>query len=151
MKQRDLFDIITEPHDLYHISPRKFDFPTRDAINGAREWSRWHANGVLGLWCSTFPARCAPFGKHIYKIVLKPGAIVKGLPFGVLYKTTSGLEGIENYQPIIDEMCAATDVLYIVDNLPMVGEVIIMNFDAIESFEEVETAEDVEVSLRRKT
>lgn len=92
---------------------------------------------------------CSPFGKHVYKIVLKPGAIVKGLPFGVLYKTTSGLEGIENYQPIIDEMCGVCDVLYIVDNLPKVGEVIIMNFDAIESFEEVTEFEDRECWLER--
>ena len=149
MKRSDLFDICIDPHDLYHVSPKLFEFPTREAINGAREWSRWHANGVLGLWCSTMPDMCSPFGKHVYKIVLKPGAIVKGLPFGVLYKTTCHLEGVENYQPIIDEMCAAADVLYVVDNLPKVGEVIIMNFDAIERFEEVLSFEDREVPLAR--
>lgn len=149
MKARDLFDIRTDPHDLYHVSPLKFDFPCREQINGAREWSRWHANGVLGLWCSTMPMMCSPFGKHVYKIVLKPGAVVKGLPFGVLYKTTCHLEGVENYQPIIDEMGAAADVLYVVDNLPKVGEVIIMNFDAIEIFEEVASFEDRECRLER--
>lgn len=142
MKARDLFPISFDPHALYHVSPKKFDFPNRAEINAAREWSRWHANGVLGLWCSTRPNMCAPFGKHIYKIALKPDAVCKGLPFKVLFQTTSSLEGLDEFQPIIDEMCGAADVLYVKDGHDEVGEVIILNFDVIESFEEVFEAED---------
>lgn len=142
MKARDLIDVSYDPHVLYHVSPMKFDFPSREQINAAREWSRWHANGVLGLWCSTFPNMCSPFGKHIYRIVLKPEAVCKGLPFRALFNTTSKLETLDEFQPIIDEMRGATDVLYVKDGHDEVGEVIILNFEAIESFEEVFEAKD---------
>lgn len=148
MKARDLFDVSYDPHVLYHVSSRKFDFPNRAEINAAREWSRWHANGVLGLWCSTFPNMCAPFGKHIYRIVLKPEAVCKGLPFRALFNTTSKLETLDEFQPIIDEMCGATDVLYVKDSRDIVGEVIIVNFNAIETFEEVDAADDLECRLQ---
>lgn len=149
MKASDLFDISFDPHILYHVSPKSFEFPSREHINAAREWSRWHANGVLGLWCSTFPNMCSPFGKHIYKITLKVDARLRGLPFGVLYKTTCDLKTLAQFQPMIDEMCAVADVLYVVDRQPIVGEVIIMNFDAIETFEEVVSAEDRKIRLGR--
>ena len=147
MKARDLFDISYDPHVLYHVSPMKFDFPSREQINAAREWSKWHANGVLGLWCSTFPNMCASFGQHIYRIVMKPDAVRKGLPFGVLFKTTSKLETLDEFQPIIDDFCAAADIVYVKDGRDVVGEVIIFNFDAIETFEEVDAADDLECRL----
>lgn len=147
MKSCDLFDIRVDPHVLYHVSPNKFVFPSRAQINEAREWSHWHPNGLLGLWCSTFPNMCSPFGKHIYKVTLKPDAIRRGLPFGALYKGTSHLTSLEEFQPIIDDISQAADVVYVKDSRDAVGEVIIFNFDAIEKFEEVEAADDLEVRL----
>ncbi len=147
MKARDLIEISFDPHVLYHVSPRQFEFPSREQINAAREWSRWHPNGLLGLWCSTCPNMCSPFGNHTYKIVMKADARCRGLPFPVLYKTTCKLETLEDFQPMIDEMCAVADVLYVKDKVDYVSEVIILNFDAIESFEEVDAAEDRQVRL----
>lgn len=147
MTSCDLFDISVDPHVLYHVSPRKFDFPNRAEINAAREWSQWHPNGLLGLWCSTAPKMCAGFGKHVYRVVLKPEAVRKGLAFGTLYLGTRDLEHLEQFQPMIDDISQSADVVYIKDGYDVVGEVIIFNFDAISEFVEVDGADNFECRL----
>lgn len=129
-----LDDLVYDPHTLYHVSPKLFDFPSRVEINKAREWSRWHANGVLGLWCSTRPNMCSPFGKHVYEVTLKEGCRRIGLPFREFSELTSQAE---DFDPIIDYLCAEGDVAYLVDAIPEVGEVIVLNFDQIATFIEV--------------
>ena len=135
-----------EPHTLYHVSPKSFDFPCRQKINEAREWSPWHSNGVLGLWCSTFPKMCNAFGRHVYRVEMKDGHRAIGLPFGQFQRLTSDME---DFTDLIEYLCRAGDVAYLVDANPYVGEVIVLNFDAIEAFVEVthDIPEDIRVPM----
>jgi hypothetical protein len=133
-----LDDLTIDPHPLYHVSPKLFDFPSREEINRAREWSPWHANGVLGLWCSTFPMMCSPFGKQIYQVEMSSKAKVIGLPFGEFQRLT---ERMEDFDELIDYLTKQGDVAYIVDANPFVGEVIVLNFEMIKSFENVTGSE----------
>lgn len=128
-------ELAFEPHDLYHVSPKLYDFPCRTAINEAREWSQWHANGVLGLWASTFPAMCGKsFGAQTYHVEMKEGARRIGLPFGAFQKLTSDME---DFTDLIHFLCREGDVAYLVDGQPYVGEVIVLNFDQIARFTNV--------------
>lgn len=139
--------LIIPPHRLYHVSPKEFSFPCREKINEAREWSPWHANGVLGLWCSTFPNMCSPFGKQVYEIIVKEDARKIGLPFTDFQHLTSQME---DFNDLIAFLCGKGDVAYLADSNPYVGEVIILNFDCIDQFNNISHAvpEDVRVSLR---
>lgn len=125
-------DLDFDPHILYHVSPKLFDRPCRDEINRAREWSPWHSNGVLGLWCSTLPEMCSAFGTHTYMVDLHEGARCFGLALDQFQKLTSHAE---DYAPIIDYLLGAGDVAYIIDSNPHVGEVIVLNLDTIRVFE----------------
>lgn len=140
-----LRDLEMEEHTLYHVSPKKFDFPCRKKINEAREWSPWHDNGVLGLWASTFPKMCAAFGKHVYRITLGEHRAI-GLPFGEFQRLTSHME---DFTDLIEFLCEQGDVAYLVDANPWVGEVIVLNFDAIDQFEDVtdEELKDVRTKM----
>lgn len=144
----ELFDITVAPHSLYHVSPKKFDFPCRQKINEAREWSRWHANGVLGLWCSTFPKMCGGFGKHTYQVDIKDGAAIKGVHLKEFFNVTSDMEDFSDLIACLENQ---VDVLYVVDSNPHVGEVIVINFAAIDNFMEVGAVNDITVPLEHDT
>jgi hypothetical protein len=129
-----LTDFTTKPHVLYHVSPKLFDFPSRDEINKAREWSRWHANGVLGLWCSTFPRMCSAFGTYTYRVELREDARRIGLTIEDFCDLTSNMK---DFTDTIAFLTQQGDMAYIIDINPHVGEVIILNFDCIASFTNV--------------
>lgn len=136
----------TEPHVLYHVSPKLFEFPCRNEIVAARAWSQWHKNGVLGLWASTYPKMCSNFGGNVYRITMKESARKIGLPFGPFQKLTSALD---EFEVLIDFLCKEGDVAYLIDARKKVGEVIVLNFDAIAGFENVTGTElfDIDVPL----
>lgn len=133
-------------HPLYHVSPKEFDFPCREEINRAREWSRWHPNGVLGLWCSTRPNSCSTFGQYRYRVDIKENATRFGVGLEDFYNLTNH---VDDYASIIQWLCSNGDVLYILDSWECVGEVVILNFDAISNFSaETENVEDRNYRLR---
>jgi hypothetical protein len=144
-----LLDVDLPPHCLYHASPKSFQFPSREAIFAAREWSPWHANGVLGLWCSTFPKMCSNFGQHTYRVAVRDGCRRVGLPFEDFYHLTHDRE---DFSDLIAYLCERADVAYLVDANPFIGEVIVLNFSEIESFDEVTgtALEDLRIPLRCK-
>lgn len=121
------------PHVLFHVSSKQFDFPCRQKINEAREWSEWHANGVLGLWCSTFPKQCAAFGSYVYEVEMSLDAREIGLPFSDFQRLTSNME---DFSDLIEFLCKEGDVAYLIDANPYVGEVIVLNFDKIVGFKD---------------
>lgn len=141
----NLINVSVGPHELFHRSPKLFDFPCRQKINDAREWSPWHANGVMGLWCSTIPnSGCSEFGEYTYKISINPNATIKGVHLKELYAVTHDME---DFSELIEHLENNVDVLYVIDGYPLVGEVIIINFSSIASFELVDKAEDRRVPL----
>lgn len=144
----DLIDITFDPHTLYHVSPKQYDFPCRQKINEAREWSRWHANGVMGLWCSTLPNMCMGFGKHIYQVDIKEDAIIKGVSLQQLFDVTSEME---DFSELIAGLENKVDVIYVVDSNPYVGEVIVINFSSIKNFTEVNEADDTRAYMGHDT
>lgn len=127
-------NLALDPHQLYHVSPKLFDFPCRTKINEAREWSQWHSNGVLGLWTSTFPNMCKGFGTYSYAVDIKEGSRRIGLPFEDFRKLTCYME---EYTDLIAYLCKHGDVAYLIDATDNIGEVIVLNFNMISRFENV--------------
>ncbi len=129
-----ILEITTPEHTLYHVSPKLFNFPSRVEISRAREWSPWHPNGVLGVWCSTFPVMCRGFGSNVYRVGLSPDARRVGLPFEQFQKLTSPML---EFDPLIEYLSQCGDVMYLADASEDIGEVIVVNLDAITSWENV--------------
>ena len=139
---------------FFHVSKQKFDWPDIDAIEEFILKNEKSVNGTLGLWISTNPAACRGFGEEVAEIKLCDDAVHVKLPISDLKLYVNGAldsnSQITPRSPGFDidaydrqlvalhkelgrEYSKHADVLYIEDASPFAGEVIILNFDAIES------------------
>lgn len=135
-----LLKISYEEHPLYHR--------TKAVIRSLDEKflqyeTDWHNNGAIGLWCSTYPKMCSGFGQNCYEVKLKPSAKRFGMSLEDLKRLSYERSSRESYSDL-RKYCLDNgfDVLYIKDRLDSVGEVIIINYDQVESILLVEPPED---------
>lgn len=145
MKKPDLTElrkIDFEDHLLFHVSPCEFERPQEEflLIN-----TRWHDNGALGLWCSTFPNMCSGFGKHVYKVIPEVDINIFGWGYSDFKNFCIGNhlkhndvksrnEYIEIRKYLLNKNI---DIIYIIDCTGFVGEVIFLNYNKIKIFEKV--------------
>lgn len=148
----NLFNIETADHTLYHRSNKVFDRPDESMIIDARSWSDTHHNSVIGLWASTYPEMCASFGKLNYKLTIKPGTTCLGITYEQWFKL--GTKVLYTHQEFSDLRFNllkdnVVDILYIIDATNRVNEVIVVNFDCIESCIDVGDVLDSEHKLKK--
>lgn len=133
-------DIVLEDHKLYHRT---------DAVIGKLDEkfleieTRWHSNGSMGLWCSTLPNFCEPFGQNCYEVVFKDSIKRVGWEFGQFFKFCRDRLDRFAYQDL-REYClgAGIDVIYLVEYRPHINEVIVINYDAVDRLDLVSPPKD---------
>lgn len=136
---------------FYHVCKKPFEWPDIDAIEDFIVKNKKHPNGTLGLWISTSPKSCRGFGEEVGEIKIKDDAIHVKMTIRQLYAYSSGGMDLsfanenENFdieahdrlvmnlhKEMGREMARFADVLYIVDANHCAGEVVVLDFDAIE-------------------
>lgn len=148
MKKIDIktFKKITfEEHDLYHVTNSEIENVDESVLE--KETGN-HPNSALGLWCSTVPKRYASFGKNCYKIILKKDRKInyKGWDYGEFFnyccgrcesqdeEERIGIKTRKNYIELRDYLIKNNiDMIYIFDGNGSINEVIILNYECIES------------------
>lgn len=132
-------------HPLYH---RTSAFISKLDEQFLQYETTWHNNGAIGLWCSTYPQMCRGFGDNCYLVKLKPDVSRYGLSLEDLKKLSWERQTRQAYSDL-RQHCLDTgiDVLYVVDRNPFVGEVIIVNYDKVQSLELVESPGDKDYRL----
>ncbi len=90
---------------------------------------------------------CGNFGSYVYRVELHKDARRVGLPFGDFQRLTGPME---DFSDLIMYLCSECDAAYLIDANPYVGEVIVMNFDCIETFTNVtgEELKDERIPLK---
>lgn len=92
---------------------------------------------ILGLWTTGEPGLTG-FGDFCYEIEMQSDARLKGFNISDLMKFHFSLRDEENpverYKALRKCFQNEADVVFILDNNPNIGEVIIVNFEKIKSF-----------------
>lgn len=128
----DVLDMECHVDVLYHRSSKLFERPCWDKIREAREWSSYHPNGQLGLWCAPFSAG-EGFGQYIYQVTIHGDAVKKAISLSDLYRLTSELEEWEEFVPLKKFLYDnGIDILFVSDATERAGEIIVLNFDKID-------------------
>lgn len=140
-----LLQIEYEEHPLYHRTKAVIESLDEKFLQYETDW---HNNGAIGLWCSTYPRLCSNFGQNCYEIKLKPDTKRYGMSLEDLKKLSDERPLRQSYSDL-RKYCLDNkfDVLYIKDRWDLVGEVIIINYDQVESISLVEPPEDKEYKL----
>lgn len=163
MKKLDiktLKEITFEEHDLYHVTNSEIQILDESMLE--KETSN-HPNSALGLWCSTVPKMYARFGKNCYKINFKNDREItyKGWDYEEFFDYCCGRcglpdeeqkKGVETRTEYIEVrnylIKNNIDVIYIFDGNGNINEVIILNYECIESLIKTSDAPSREFWLR---
>lgn len=143
-----LLQIEYEEHPLYHRTKAVIEALNEKFLQYETDW---HNNGAIGLWCSTYPRMCSGFGPNCYEIKLKLATKRYGMSLEDLKKLSDKRSSRESYSDL-RKYCLdnSFDVLYIKDRWDKVGEVIIINYEQVESISLVEPPEDKDYKLEVK-
>jgi len=131
---------------LYHVSPYTFNRPEYTRCVEKAKSDNKHPNGVLGLWASPFPNlfdESDIFGPYVYELELTADSKQVLLRYEDLRGWDMSLYDVEDchyevYEAFRTRLLAeGIDVMFVLDGHHNVGEVIIVNLDAIATFERV--------------
>lgn len=136
----DVLKIDYEEHTLYHRTEAIIEKLDEKFLSVE---TKWHSNGSMGLWCSTLPHLCCNFGKNCYEVNLKESAKRVGWKFEEFVKFCENRLDRFSYQDL-REYCLASgiDVIYLVEWRPVINEVIVINYGAVESINLVDCPGD---------
>lgn len=138
--------------DFYHVTSKVYDRPTwegsRDHLYG--DGNIKHENGILGLWISPFPIYCMSFGNEVASVKLKDDFKPLAMNLSQLFEFHSVLgkldsddcsgrkRDLEIYTALREKLLPLGDVLFIKDASECFGEIVVLNYDAIDKFEYVD-------------
>lgn len=128
---------------IYHVSPYIFDQPEYTQCVAKARADEKHPNGVLGLWASPSPNlfdKSDTFGPHVYELTLRDSCNqlllkyddLKGWDDALRYDDDCPYETYRNFRE--DLLMEKVDVMFVLDGWHNVGEIIIVNLEAIETF-----------------
>lgn len=131
---------------LYHMSPFVYDKVCMDAAKKHVIGTNKSPNGVLGLWLSAYPDACDGFGPVCYEVALKKDHREYQMPLSQLRKLfdeslangANQEQAVQYHIKVRDTLLQMCDVVYVMERMDRVGEIIVVNLDIIETMKVVD-------------